>query len=173
METSSHHNPLAVAGEDIPMTVLVPTHQLTAGTVGAHIVHGMQASLMLATREPGYHSKPHKHDCEQLNFVASGELLVFIGDSVVHVREGDMFRVPRNVIHWSRVVGASRCTLIEAHAPPLVGDPGFDRTAVPLLEPDERLANEDRIRSDWPQDFDRDAAEVRILAAAGLDVASC
>jgi mannose-6-phosphate isomerase-like protein (cupin superfamily) len=159
MDIASRQSPLAVAADKIPLTVLVPAHLLTGGAVGARIVHGLDASLMLATRDSGYHSKPHVHDCEQLNYV-----VVFIGESAVHVREGDMFRVPRNVVHWSRVLGTSPCTLIEAHAPPLVGDPGFDETAVALLELHEHLPSDRRIPSDWPQGFDRDAAEARILA---------
>ena len=72
---------LNVSLSDIPETVLVPAKYLSGGSVGAQIAYGKTTSLMIATRQPRYHSKPHQHDAEQLNYVLEGELLVFVGDT--------------------------------------------------------------------------------------------
>ena len=150
---------------DVPETVLVPARHLSGGSIGAQIVYGQDMSLMIATRQPGYHSRPHRHDAEQLNFVLEGELRVFVGDSAFLARKGDLFRIPRNAVHWSRVQGQGPCVLLEAHAPPLIGDTGVSETAVALMGPVERESVVG-IGSEWPTDFDRDAAERRILGTA-------
>ncbi|MDF2117144.1 cupin domain-containing protein [Roseiarcaceae bacterium H3SJ34-1] len=158
------HSRLAVHLADVPETILVPAAHLSGGAVGAQIVYGSDMSLMIATRQPGYHSKPHVHDCEQLNYVLQGELLVFIGDKGFLVRQGDAFRVPRNVVHWSWVRGDVPSILLESHAPPLIGDPGFDRTATSLIDAEENVEPSARIGSNWPRDFDREAAEAVIFS---------
>ena len=155
---------LNVSLRDIPETVLVPAKHLSGGSVGAQIAYGKDMSLMIATRQPGYHSKPHLHDTEQLNFVLEGELYVFIESTGFLAKKGDLFRIPRNAIHWSWVRGHGPCVLLEAHSPPLVGDPGVSDTAVALMTSGER-ASVAGIASQWPTDFDRDGAEDAILHA--------
>ena len=150
---------------DVPETVLVPAKYLSGGSIGAQIAYGREMSLMIATRQPGYHSRPHLHDAEQLNFVLEGELYVFVEGAGFLAKKNDLFRIPRNAIHWSWVRGKGPCVLLEAHSPPLVGDKGVTDTAVALMQPAERegvLA----IASQWPTDFDRDAAESEILGTA-------
>lgn len=155
---------LNVSLSDIPETVLVPAKYLSGGSVGAQIAYGKTTSLMIATRQPGYHSKPHQHDAEQLNYVLEGELLVFVGDTGFVAKKGDLFRIPRNAIHWSWVRGSGSCVLLEVHSPPLVGDPGVIDTAVALMNAAER-ADVVAVASQWPTDFDRDLAEGEILKA--------
>jgi quercetin dioxygenase-like cupin family protein len=153
---------LNVSLADIPETVLVPAKYLSGGSVGAQIAYGRDVSLMIATRQPGYHSKPHLHDAEQLNYVLEGELYVFVENNGFLATKGDLFRIPRNAIHWSWVRGNGPCVLLEAHSPPLVGDPGVTDTAVALMDSSER-ETVTGIASQWPDDFDRDAAEPKIL----------
>lgn len=160
--TRSH---LKVSLEAIPETVLVPAKHLAGGAVTAKIAYGKDASLMVATREPGYHSRPHLHDCEQLNYVLAGELYVFIDDAGFLVREGDVFRVPRNAIHWSWVQGAKPCVLLEVHAPALIGDPGITDTAVALIDEGESREGIIRIGSQWPADVDQAGVEARVMPA--------
>jgi hypothetical protein len=119
---------------------------------------------MVATREPGYHSKPHLHDCEQLNYVLAGALYVFIDETGFLVREGDVFRVPRNATHWSRVQGSVPCVLLEVHAPALIGDPGITDTAVALLDAGESRAEILKIGSQWPHDVDQARVEALVMA---------
>jgi gentisate 1,2-dioxygenase len=82
-------------------------------------VYGNEANLMLATRSAGYHSKPHRHDCEQLNYLVDGELYIFIEDEGYLLRPGDFLRIPRNAVHWAWNRGKVACILIEVHAPVL------------------------------------------------------
>jgi quercetin dioxygenase-like cupin family protein len=156
-------NLLCVRFEDIPETVLVPAKYLSGGSVSAQIAYGTDMSLLVATRQPGYHSKPHAHDAEQLNYVLEGELYVFIEDDGFLATKGDVFRIPRNAVHWSWIQGSSPCVLLEAHAPPLIGDPGVTKTAVALMAPDPRN-DVNAVRSEWVNDFDRTTIERRVLA---------
>lgn len=147
----------------IPETVLVPAKYLSGGSIGAQIAYGADMSLLVATRQPGYHSKPHVHDAEQLNYVLEGELFVFVDDDGFLATKGDIFRIPRNAVHWSRVGGSGPCVLLEAHTPPLIGDPGVVDTAVALIVRDLDPAPT-MVRSEWPADVDCSAVEARVIA---------
>jgi quercetin dioxygenase-like cupin family protein len=166
MQQRGQPSPLMTALNDVPDTVLVPGQHLSGGSIGAKIVYGTDASMIVATRQPGYHSKPHLHDAEQLNYVLAGELYVFIDHDGFLVKEGDLFRVPRNAVHWSWVQGATPCVLLEMHAPPLIGDPGVADTAVALMDASDKLADVVRVRSEWPTDIDQAAIERRVMAKA-------
>jgi len=48
------------------------------------------------SREP---DPPHSHPHEQVSYVASGEIIVFIGDEQTRLGPGDMFSVPPDVPH--------------------------------------------------------------------------
>ena len=48
------------------------------------------------TREP---DPPHSHPHEQISYVVSGELIVFIGDEQTRLAPGDMFTVPPDIPH--------------------------------------------------------------------------
>ena len=48
------------------------------------------------TREP---DPPHSHPHEQISYVVSGELIVFIGDEQTRLEPGDMFTVPPDIPH--------------------------------------------------------------------------
>jgi mannose-6-phosphate isomerase-like protein (cupin superfamily) len=157
------HSPLVAALADIPETNLVPAKFLTGGSVGAHIAYGRETSIMIAKRQPQYHSRPHAHDCEQLNYVLEGELYVFIDDDGFLVKKGDIFRVPRNSVHWSWVQGNAPCVLLETHTPPLIGDEGVVDTAVALLADSEPRQPIDAVSSRWPTDFDQTVVEQRVM----------
>lgn len=160
----ARRSPLMITLDDVLDTVLVSATHLSGGSIGAKIVYGTDASMIVATREPGYHSKPHLHAAEQLNYVLAGELYVFIDRDGFLVKEGDLFRVPRNVVHWSWVQGTKPCVLLEMHAPPLIGDPGVIDTAVALMDGAEKVADVVRVGSEWPTDIDQAAIERRVMA---------
>lgn len=156
---------LAIALDDIADVVLVPKKYLTGGSVTAKIAYGADMSMMVATRVPGYHSKPHAHDAEQLNYVMAGELYVFIDRVAVHARRGDIVRIPRNAVHWSWVQGSEPCTLLEVHTPPLLGDPGVKEGSTPLFaegENPEVVA----VPSQWFETLDRAEVERAALGEA-------
>lgn len=163
MHANGRPSPLMIRLDDVPETVLVPATHLSGGSIGAKIAYGKDASIIVATRQPGYHSKPHLHDSEQLNYVLAGELYVFIDDTGFLVKQGDLFRVPRNAIHWSWVQGTTPCVLLEAHAPPLIGDPGITDTAVALMSDAEKGAGVAGIGSEWPRDVDQASVERRVM----------
>lgn len=96
------------------------------------VVYGNSASLMIATRPAGYHSAPHAHDCEQLNWLQHGELWVFVEDTAYHLRTGDFLRIPAREVHWSWNKSVEPCTLIEVHSPGLHADPLVKAFAVGL-----------------------------------------
>lgn len=163
MTQSSPRSPLVATLDEIPETDLVPAMFLSGGSIGAKIAYGRELSLMVATRQPQYHSKPHSHDSEQLNYVLEGELYVFVGESGFLARKGDVFRIPRNLIHWSWVQGTTPCVLLETHTPPLIGDAGVTDTARALLSTDDDRIGITAVPSQWPDDFDRDAIEHKVM----------
>ncbi len=165
----SHHlltgtvEDLIARAASIRDTVLVPPNMLKQGRIVSKVAYGLESSLIVATRFPGYHSIPHTHDAEQLNLVLEGELYIFVQDDGFLVGAGDFFRIPRNAVHWSWVQGDGPCTLVELHTPPLTGDPGVTDTASALL-----LASEDRkavphVRTYWPQYPQAAEVERRVL----------
>lgn len=121
-------------------------------------VYGHASSVMIATRPAGYHSVPHTHDCEQLNWVQSGELWVFIVDRAILVKTGDFLRIPANAMHWSWNKSDQPCTIVEVHTPGLQADPLIKSYAVPLFEADEVPNHLGSPVSEFP-DFDGSIAE--------------
>jgi mannose-6-phosphate isomerase-like protein (cupin superfamily) len=85
-------------------------------------VLGQNCSLTIAVRSSGYHSEPHTHECEQLNYVQRGEIWVFIEDTAFHLAVGDFLRVPPGAAHWAWNRSKSDCELIEVHTPGLLLD---------------------------------------------------
>jgi quercetin dioxygenase-like cupin family protein len=170
MPTRSKVSPLVATLAEIPETNLVPVKFLSGGSIGAQIAYGLNSSIMVATRQPQYHSKPHAHDSEQLNYVLEGELYVFVEDGGFLVKKGDVFRIPRNAIHWSWVQGTTPCVLLEVHTPPLIGDPGVTNTARALLGDDEDRGAIVAVSSEWPANFDRDATERNVMQTTGAEV---
>jgi mannose-6-phosphate isomerase-like protein (cupin superfamily) len=100
-------------------------------------VYGDSSSLMIATRPAGYHSRPHTHDCEQLNWLQSGELWVFVVDRAYQMRAGDFLRIPAGEIHWSWNRSDGPCTLVEVHTPGMQHDGLISGFAVSLHEDGE------------------------------------
>jgi quercetin dioxygenase-like cupin family protein len=102
------------------------------------MVRGDESSLMLATRPGGYHSRPHKHDTEQMNYVIDGEIWVFVEKEFFLVKAGDFYRVPRNAVHWGWITSDKPCTILEVFAPTYVSD--SHRNVVPLFAGGEKPA---------------------------------
>lgn len=106
-------------------------------TFSTKAVYGNSSSLMVATRPAGYHSRPHLHDCEQLNLLPVGALWVFIEDRAIHMKAGDFLRIPAGRIHWSWNKSTEPCILFEVHTPGLQADPLISGFAIGLHDPDE------------------------------------
>ena len=125
---------LKAAGAGVPRRRVT----LEAGTsFETTFVSGKHVNLMVAHRPPGYHSRPHAHDAEQLNYVQDGEVWFFVADRGYHLKQGDFFRVPRGAVHWMWNRTARPLVLIEAHAPSMLDDPLFASFAVRLFDAEE------------------------------------
>ncbi len=134
------------------------------GSMTTYFVYGNKANLMVAIRSTGYHSKPHRHDCEQLNYLLNGELWIFIEDQAFHLSQGDFLRIPRNVVHWAWNRGSEPCTLIEVHAPVL--DPDTRRGSVGLFAENEVSAVE-RSPATQRVEYDAGAVEAKTFRKEG------
>jgi quercetin dioxygenase-like cupin family protein len=109
----------------------------TGTTFETTFVSGHFANLMVAHRPPEYHSRPHAHDAEQINYVAQGEVWFFVDERGWHLRQGDFFRVPRGAVHWMWNRTDRPLVLIEAHSPSMADDPLFASFGVRLLDGSE------------------------------------
>ncbi|MCR2765009.1 cupin domain-containing protein [Microbacterium sp. zg.B48] len=133
------------------------------------MVFGNNASLMIASRPAGYHSRPHTHPCEQLNYVNSGELWVCIEDQAYFIQEGDFLRIPEGARHWSLNVSDAPCTVTEVHSPGLHADPMLSDFAEPLFDAEENIAylgNPVNKFLDETDPFDVSVAESKIVQGA-------
>jgi quercetin dioxygenase-like cupin family protein len=128
-------------------------------------VHGVQASLMVATRPGGYHSKPHTHDCEQLNWLTAGHVWIFVEDRAYAMHPGDFLRIPANAVHWAWNRSDEPCSLVEVHAPGLQDDPSVAHISVGLFAEDESPTVSAGPRTTFlPSNNDIDQAAVERLA---------
>jgi mannose-6-phosphate isomerase-like protein (cupin superfamily) len=122
---------------DIKMTERVAMAAVGHSVLRSQKVHGADTSLMFAERAAGYHTSPHMHDCEQMNYIVSGEIYFFVDGRGYRCRAGDVMRIPRNKVHWAWNRGTETAVIFESHAPPL-RDRGGDAAA--LLGPDDDAA---------------------------------
>ena len=113
--------PLHVKNTDIPEAKRVQTGEAGTGSMVVRKGYGNECSLMIATRAPGYHTKPHRHESEQINYVLDGEIWFFVEDKGFHCKKGDFQRIPANTVHWAWNRSDKEATVAEAHAPGLIG----------------------------------------------------
>jgi quercetin dioxygenase-like cupin family protein len=90
--------------------------------IDMRMAHGEKVSLAVAVCQPGYHPAPQIHATEQLNYVAEGEIWVYIDGQAYHLQEGDAIRVPKMKPHWMWNRSDVPCTFYESNCPPLAGD---------------------------------------------------
>ena len=92
--------------------------QIRGGAMSTKMVYGNDCNMMVAVRAPGYHSNPHTHDCEQINYVLEGEVWVFVDNDAFLMKTGDFSRIPRNAVHWAWNRCDKPVTLVECtHRP--------------------------------------------------------
>ena len=65
------------------------------------------------TSEP---DPPHSHPHEQMSYVVSGELIVYIGDDQEQLGPGDMFTVPPEVPHTVQIL-SEHVRLVDCFTP--------------------------------------------------------
>ena len=68
---------------------------------------------MFAERAAGYHTSPHQHDCEQMNYIVSGEIYFFVDGRGYRCKAGDIMRIPRNKVHWAWNRGTEIAVIVD------------------------------------------------------------
>ncbi len=129
------------------VTDTVVDMKVSGGQLRTKQVFGRQSSLMIASRSSGYHSLPHWHDCEQLNYLQSGEIWVFVEDTAFPLRAGDFLRIPAKAVHWAWNRTEADCELVEVHSPGL-RLPGLD-DAPELVADNDRDAGIRTVPTEW------------------------
>ena len=112
---------LRVKAENVPVKKVVLSADQGQGSMVVKQAYGNESSLMMATRPPGYHTKPHMHVSEQINHVLDGEIWFFVEDQGYLCKKGDFHRIPANKVHWAWNRSQSDAVVVESHSPPLVG----------------------------------------------------
>ena len=153
--------PIKVTYDEVPDGANVL--QTRGGSMITKMVYGNDCNLMLAVRGPGYHSNPHRHDAEQLNYVLDGEIWVVIGEDGFLTRKGDFCRIPRNALHWAWNRSDGDCTIIECHAPAC--DPLVRKNAIGLYL-DSEIPDLSTAVNTERTDIDAHEIEARILGHA-------
>ena len=60
----------------------------------------------------------HSHEFEQMGYILSGEVEVFIGDNVYLLKTGDAYHIPSNMRHGFSVKTEAPVEYIEIFSPP-------------------------------------------------------
>jgi quercetin dioxygenase-like cupin family protein len=113
--------PLHVKSEEMQEYNRVQSGEHGTGSMVVRKGYGNECSLMIATRRPGYHTKPHQHESEQINYVMEGEIWFFVKDKGYLCKKGDFHRIPANTVHWAFNRSDQDAVVAEAHAPGLIG----------------------------------------------------
>lgn len=127
---------LYVDSDRVPERRVVRSEEQGVGAMVVRKAYGNEASLMIAARLPGYHTRPHLHESEQINYVLEGEIWFFVEDKGFLCQKGDFQRIPANKIHWAWNRSDADALVAEAHAPALIGGSGGEG-AVPLFDEGE------------------------------------
>jgi quercetin dioxygenase-like cupin family protein len=138
---------------------------LHSGSMKTLFVYGNEANIMVATRSAGYHSKPHKHTPEQLNYVVAGELWIFVEDEGFHLHTGDFLRIPGNALHWAWNRGSVDCTMVQVHAPVLAPE---SRAGTYGLFADGEVPHVNKSAPSESIDADVETVERRVFARHGI-----
>jgi gentisate 1,2-dioxygenase len=108
---------------------------------------------MYATRAPGYHTTPHAHEAEQINYVLEGEIWFFVEERGFLCKAGDFHRIPADKIHWAWNRSEADAIVVEAHSPALVAGK-LQQTSIGLFDegetPQMRPPSENNfVQYDW------------------------
>lgn len=113
---------LHATNDDVPKKYAERKGEKGKGKVMTQRVFGNNVSVETALREPGYHSTPHQHEAEQINYVLEGEIWFFVEDQGFLCKKGDFSRIPAGKIHWAWNRSNQNSLIIEAHSPSQIGE---------------------------------------------------
>lgn len=140
---------------------LLPPELIDSGHAAAQVAYGIDASVILASRNGGYHSKPHAHAAEQINYMLTGEAWVFIETEGFHVKAGDLLRIPADKVHWAWVRSDEPASVLEVHTPPLTAD--YEVGRISLLTTEAEEAQVRHVGNRWAPEFDWRSVEKRVV----------
>jgi quercetin dioxygenase-like cupin family protein len=112
---------LHVKGEDVPERKRVHNGEKGWGSMVVKKVYGNECDLMVAVRAPGYRTRPHFHESDQINYILEGEIWYFVEEEGFHCKKGDFLRIPSNKVQWEWNRSNAQAVVIETHAPPMIG----------------------------------------------------
>ncbi|MGH7834404.1 MAG: cupin domain-containing protein [Candidatus Binatia bacterium] len=112
---------LHVRSEDVPERKRVHNGEKGWGSMVVKKVYGNECDLMVAVRAPGYRTRPHFHESDQINYIVEGEIWYFVEEEGFHCKKGDFVRIPSNKIQWEWNRSKGQAVVIETHAPPMIG----------------------------------------------------
>lgn len=128
---------LHVKAKDVPERKVVRTGVEGEGAMVVRRGYGNECSLMHAVRAPGYHTTPHAHEAEQINYVLDGEIWFFVEERGFLCKAGDYHRIPAHKIHWAWNRSNADAVVVEAHAPALVAGK-LQLTSIGLFDEGEK-----------------------------------
>lgn len=112
---------LHVKSQDVPERKRVHDGARGQGSMVVKKVYGNSCDLMVARRAPGYKTKPHFHESDQINHILEGEIWYFVEDEGFLCKKGDFVRIPGNAIQWEWNCSDAETIVIETHSPPMIG----------------------------------------------------
>ena len=110
--------------------------------IDMRMVFGYGVSLAVAECQPAYHPAPQIHACEQINYIAEGELWVYVNGVPYHLHQGDAIRIPRMTMHWMWNRSQQKCVFYESTCLPLAGDPAVMNSECGLFDEDQPRPNQ-------------------------------
>ena len=158
-------NPYLLRAENVP-TEFISGDVHKAGSRTAQVVYSPQASIMITTRSPGYHSRASAHEGDELDYITAGEMWLFIGRTGFKVKAGDFVRIPGGEMHWAWVTGDEPCTMLHVHTPPFIGNPGAANMAVGMLTAEEAKKGFAIAKDIFDHDFPMEEVEREAMAAS-------
>ena len=127
---------LHVKEADVPKRQVVRTGVEGEGAMVVRRGYGNECSLMHAIRASGYHTTPHAHEAEQINYVLEGEIWFFVEERGFLCKAEDFHRIPSQKIHWGWNRSDTDAIVVEAHSPALVAGK-LQQTSIGLFDESE------------------------------------
>jgi quercetin dioxygenase-like cupin family protein len=124
----------------------MPADAADSERIDLRTVFGHFVSIGVAECKPGYHPAPQIHASEQINYIAEGELWVYIEGVPFLLKQGDAIRVPRMKMHWMWNRSSQPCKFYESNCPPLIGDPAVRNSPSALFD-----ESQPKPQGDYPQ----------------------
>src|SRR5688572_32643014 len=101
---------LHVKSSDVTEIKRVQSGEAGTGSMVVRKGYGNECSLMIATRAPGYHTKPHQYESEQTNYIMDGEIWFFVEDKAFHCKTATFKPILAKAVHWTANESVKKAT---------------------------------------------------------------